>query len=162
MNSLKKNKYLIFEILSVLALVSFVVLFILSHSGGTQKEISAVAAPVVQEVGEGAVTEQSAAEAVKTFRLDKSVTDGIAYYKNENIMDVTELLLVKVANEADAASVAEGIQNHVANQKNLNKNYAPQQYSLLQNSIIAVSGNTVFYCTAENANAVYEAFQKAL
>ena len=54
------------------------------------------------------------------------------------------------------------METYIANQKNLYKNYAPEQYALLEDSILEVSGNTLFYCTATNADALYDAFRKAL
>ena len=84
------------------------------------------------------------------------------YYENSDIMDVSGLLVVKVKDPEDAEEVRAAVETYIANQKNLYKNYAPEQYALLENSILEVSGNTVFYCTAKNADALYDAFKKAL
>ena len=77
-------------------------------------------------------------------------------------MDVSELLIVKLNDAEDAESFRTAVETYIANQKNLYKNYAPEQYALLEDSILDVSGNTLFYCTAKNADALYDAFRTAL
>ncbi len=77
-------------------------------------------------------------------------------------MDVSELLVVKLKDAEDAEEFRGAVETYIANQKNLYKNYAPEQYALLEDSILEVSGNTLFYCTATNADALYDAFRKAL
>ncbi len=102
------------------------------------------------------------ADAAKAFGFDLSKTDGLVYYENTDIMDVSELLVVKLKDAEDAEEFRTAVETYIANQKNLYKNYAPEQYALLEDSILEVSGNTLFYCTATNADALYDAFRKAL
>ena len=146
----------------IAALVAFIVFITGFYSGGTKKNIDELSAPVEAAMGELAVTKKTNADALKAFGFDLSRTDGIAYYAADNVMDVSEVLVVKLRDEKDASDFKEAIEDRVTNQKNLYKNYAPMQYSLLQNCIIESSGNTVFYCTATNANAIYDAYANAL
>ena len=44
----------------------------------------------------------------------------------------------------------------------LYKNYAPQQFALLENCIIDSNGNTLFYCTSKNAEKYYKEFKSNL
>lgn len=108
------------------------------------------------------MVQQTNADAVKAFGLDLSQTDGIVYYANDNIMDVSELLIVKLRDKEDASALKEAIEARVSDRMNLYKSYAPEQYSLLDKCTISVSGNTVFYCTAKNADLLYTAYKKAL
>ena len=156
------KKYLIPEVLCVLALIAFIVILCTARSGGTQKDVKEVAVPIVEAVEEVELTEQSNAEIVKTFGFDTATTAGAAYYASDNVMEVSEILLIKVQNSSDVPALKEAIEKHVVNQQNLYKNYAPEQYSLLTDSIIEVSGNTIFYCTAKNADELYEIFRKSL
>ena len=91
-----------------------------------------------------------------------SKTEGIAYYSNDSVMDVSELLIVKLNSADDASEFKTAITNRVTDLQNTYKNYAPDQYALLQDCTIKTSGNTVFYCTASNADELYDAFKKAL
>ena len=92
--------------------------------------------------------------------MDK--TDGIVYYANDNVMDVSEMLIVKLNDSNDAGEFKTAIQNRVTDQENLYKNYAPEQYALLEDSVIKINGNIIFYCTAVNSDELYEAYKKAL
>lgn len=157
-----KKLYPLWELLCVAALVAFIVFLLLSRSGGTEKPVDEVAAPVLSQLADGQMSEQSNADAAKAFGFDLSETDGLVYYANEDIMDVSELLLVKLKDGADAETFRDAVAQRISDQKTLYKNYAPKQYALLEDSILEVSGNTVFYCTAANAGALYDAFQNAL
>ena len=72
------------------------------------------------------------------------------------------MLIVKLADANDAEEFKAAIENRVSDRENLYKNYAPEQYALLEDSIIRTDGNIVFYCTAVNSDELYEAYKKAL
>lgn len=159
---MSRKLYPLLEILCVAALIAFITFLVLSRSGGTEKPVGDVASPVLATLEKGQMTEQSNADAAKAFGFDLSKAEGLVYYENEDIMDVSELLIVKLNDAEDAESFRTAVETYIANQKNLYKNYAPEQYALLEDSILDVSGNTLFYCTAKNADALYDAFKKAL
>lgn len=154
--------YRTLEVLCVVALFGFIAALLLSRSGGTEKPVEDVAAPVIKTMTEGQMTQQTKAAAADAFSIDPDAVEGLVYYANDDIMDVSELLIVKLTEDADTEAVRSSVEKHVSDQKNLFKNYAPDQYSLLNDSLIEVSGNTLFYCTAQNADALYDAFTKAL
>ena len=108
------------------------------------------------------MSKQSNADAFKAFGIDFSTTEGTVYYANDSVMDVSEMLIVKLVSPDDAQEFKEAIVSRVTDRENMYKNYAPDQYALLQDCIIKTSGNTVFYCTAKNADELYEAYRKAL
>ena len=159
---MSRKLYPALEVLCVAALIAFITFLVLSRSGGTEKPVGDVASPVLATLEKGQMTEQSNADAAKAFGFDLSKAEGLVYYENEDIMDVSELLIVKLNDAEDAESFRTAVETYIANQKNLYKNYAPEQYALLEDSILDVSGNTLFYCTAKNADALYDAFRTAL
>lgn len=162
MGKVSKRKYVIPELLCVAALAVFIVLLCTSRSGGTQKSMEEVAAPVAALAQSSQMSEKTNADFVKAFGFDLDKTVGAAYYANDNIMDVSECLIVILNDPDDAPVLKAAIEQRVSDRRNLYKNYAPAQYALLGDAIIEVSGNTVFYCTAKNADAFYEAYRKAL
>jgi len=159
---MSRKLYPLLEVLCVAALIAFITFLVLSRSGGTEKPVGDVASPVLATLEKGQMTEQSNADAAKAFGFDLSKAEGLVYYENEDIMDVSELLIVKLNDAEDAEGFRTAEETYIANQKNLYKNYAPEQYALLEDSILDVSGNTLFYCTAKNADALYDAFRTAL
>ena len=159
---MSRKLYPALEVLCVAALIAFITFLVLSRSGGTDKPVGDVAAPAVKLLEEGQMDKKTNADAAKAFGFDLSKAEGLVYYENEDIMDVSELLIVKLNDAEDAESFRTAVETYIANQKNLYKNYAPEQYALLEDSILDVSGNTLFYCTAKNADALYDAFRTAL
>ena len=158
----RRRAYKHLEALCVALLFLLIAGISLSNSGGTDKTVDELAAPVLRVLDTSGMTRRTPSEAAGVFGFDRSKEEGAVYYSNDNVMDVTELLIVKLCDRSDAAAFASAIEERVENQKNLYQNYAPEQYSLLENSVIEVSGNTVFYCTAKNADEVYETFKRAL
>lgn len=157
-----KNKYRIIESVLAVLLIGFIVFLFLSHSGGSKKRVKEIAAPVLESADFSALSKKTATDAAKVFGFDTEKEEGILYYANDNIMDCSELLIIKLKDEADAPAFEEAIRARVKNQSNLFKNYAPDQYSLLQNAIIQTSGNMIFYCTSRDADSIFEAYKKAL
>ncbi len=160
--NIKKNRYLYAEILSVAVLIIFIIVLCAARSGGTDKSIEEISSPVISTLQKGEMSKKTNADAIREFGIDISKTDGIVYYENENIMNVSEMLIVKLKNENDAREFESAIKKRVKNQKNLYKNYAPEAYALLNDCIIKTSSNTVFYCTSKNADELYETFKEAM
>ena len=99
---MSRKLYPALEVLCVAALIAFITFLVLSRSGGTEKPVGDVASPVLATLEEGQMTEQSNADAAKAFGFDLSKTDGLVYYENSDIMDVSGLLVVKVKDPDDA------------------------------------------------------------
>lgn len=156
------NKYKVIEIGLIVLLVGFIAYLFISSAGGSKKRVKDISAPVLEAADISDLSKKSAADAAKVFGFDTQKEEGILYYANDNIMDVSELLIIKLKDAADADAFKTAIDEHVLNQQNLYKDYAPDQYALLKNSIIKVSGNMIFYCTSKDADRFYAAFEKAL
>lgn len=157
-----KNKYQLYELICVAVLAVFVTLMLVFSSAGTNKTVQELTSPVAKLGESAALTERTALNASSVFGFDLSIAEGVLYYENEDIMNVSEILIVKLNDRSDAPALKEAVENRVKEQQELYKNYAPDQYSLLTNSIVEVKGNVLFYCTGTNAGEAYEAFKKAL
>ncbi|MBQ9517106.1 MAG: DUF4358 domain-containing protein [Eubacterium sp.] len=158
----KLDKYSIAEIICTVALLVFILVLLVVNSGGTSKTADQVAEPVIKVMDVSKMTKKSASVAATVFDFDRAKAEDIVYYDTGNVMDVSELLIVKLYDEADAKEFKAAADKRVETQKALFKSYAPDQYALLDKSVVEVSGNMLFYCTAENADDVYRAFKKAL
>lgn len=159
---MRMRNYIICEILCVLALTGFIWFLCTTRAGGTQKSIDEVSSPVETCLAQDQMIKKTHADAYQAFGIDVSDTEGLSYFANENVMDVSEMLIIKLKDKDDAKAYKEAIETRIEERKNLYKDYAPEQYALLCDSIVNISGNTVFYCTAKNADELYEAYKKAL
>lgn len=157
-----KSKYFITEVLCVAALIVFIVVMLISRAGGTTKSIDELTKPVVKIQTVTEMSKKSTAASIKAFDLDSTKIDSIAYYKNDNIMDVSEVLIIKFSDENYSEDAEKAVEKHIEEQKNLFKNYAPDQYALLEDSILKTRSNTLFYCTSKDADKIYDAFKSAL
>ncbi len=156
------KKYRIKEIVCILCLFVFIVMLFVIQSGGTDKTAAELAQPLksVMDMTDMTAVEQS--EMLKTFNFDRDAIDNYVYYSNKNIMHVSEMLIVKLKDKADADQVEQAVRKRIDDQINTFKSYAPDQVALLEQSELTVSGNTVFYCVSENSAEVYKAFKKAM
>lgn len=157
----KKTLYLVLELLCVALLIAFIVTLFLTRSGGTDKDLGALSAPVIEQLPDG-MEALSNAEAAKVYGLDLDLVESLAAFEDPDIMDVSEVLLVKLNDEKDAAVCRAAVEKHIAEQKNLYKSYAPEQYALLEDCVLETRGNLLFYATDETADTLYDAFRKAL
>ncbi len=157
-----KKRYTAAEIICVILLLGFIVFLFIWHSGETKKTAEELASPVLEITDASEMTRKSEEDAAEAFGFDLSKTEGVVYYRNDNIMDVSELLIVKLNDKTDSDEFKSAVESYVADRKNLYKNYAPQQFALLENCIIDSNGNTLFYCTSKNAEKYYKEFKSNL
>ena len=159
---MKTTAYRIAELLCAAALIGFILFAAAAHTGGTQKTAKELEASFADALTAGGMARQTRRAAEDRFGLPPEKTAGVVYYANESVMDVSELLIVLVQDPAETAGIRQSILAHIEEQKALYRSYAPAQYALLENSVVAVSGNAVFYCTAENADELHDRFDRSL
>ena len=159
---MKNVKYIVLELICVAALVLFVIWYSTSNEGGTEKSVKEITEPVVEMLADSTMVKKGTSDAVKAFGIDPDGTEGILYWAAEDVMDVSEILIIKLADGTDAEPFKAAVEKRVADQENLYKNYAPDQYAVLQDSIIEISGNVLFYCASPDAASLYGTFKNAL
>lgn len=156
------KKYGVREIICTAVLITFIVALLITQSGGTKKSLSEVSSAPLSTLGVKKMTEKTTAQAAQTFGFDADKTEECVYYSCDDIMNVSEILIVKVKDKNDIKDFEKSVGARVDAQENLFRNYAPSQYALLKSSVIKSSGNMLFYCTAKNSREVYQAYKKAL
>lgn len=110
-------------------------------------------------------TDMSQAEnrMVKRFYgLNPKDYDGVILYAPEDNMDANELLLVKLADESQSQEVEAAILERLETQKNSFDGYGAEQTKLLNNYVLQIKGNYIFYMVGENAAKAEEAFVSSL
>lgn len=147
------------------ALIACIVLFIawMMMSGESQstENIGAVET-AVSSVGLGSMTKSDDLTVKKVFGINAGDYEGVVYYKGEGIMDVNELLIVKLKSTSQAADVKNAAQSRLDEQIKNFTNYGTDQIDLLRQGIVLVRGNYVFYAVSENADKLKSAFVAAL
>ncbi len=87
--------------------------------------------------------------------------DCTLYYPSTN-MGARELLLVKLSDLSQQKAVTAAITARRQTQMNSFEGYGIEQYDLLEHSVLEVQGNYILFVVHEKADAVRQAFLKAL
>ena len=86
----------------------------------------------------------------------------VLIYVPANYMDVSEILVVKVADSAQLDLVETAVDTRNAIQQESFGGYGPDQVALLDNYELKIVGNTLFYCVSPDAAALKDTFVKSI
>jgi hypothetical protein len=96
------------------------------------------------------------------YGLNPNDYEGVVLYAPEDNMDANELLIVKLKDTSQSEEVEAAIQERLETQKKSFDGYGAVQTQLLNNSILKVKGNFVFYMVGENAAEAESVFLSAI
>ena len=72
------------------------------------------------------------------------------------------MLLVKLADVSQADDVEAAVETRISNQENAFEGYGAEQYQLLQEHVLSVQGNYVFFLVHPDARQAQKAFLDSL
>ena len=98
----------------------------------------------------------------RNYRLNANDYDGVMLYVKEGMMEVDEVLIVKLKSEEQSESVARAIEERRDSRKESFQGYGVSQTKLIEDSIIDIRGNYILFVIKEDAEKIDQAFQKAL
>ncbi|GAA0731957.1 DUF4358 domain-containing protein [Clostridium oceanicum] len=90
----------------------------------------------------------------KLYGISYKTLEDFALYIPKTNMEANELLILKVKNQDDIDSIKERIEKRIEKQSNTFKDYAPNQYELLENHILKVKGPYLIFIVSKNANNI--------
>ena len=154
-------KYRIVEGVCIALLAAFI--FVITGSmGDSTRTADEVAGAVLAVTGTEGLVQQENADFRKSFGTDMSAYEGVVYYASEEIMNAREVMVVRLSPGDDGAALAEKLSAYAAEKAAVFESYDPTAFYLLDNRVLEVKGNFLFFCVGENAQAAFEAFGKAL
>lgn len=98
----------------------------------------------------------------RVFGLNSDDYSGVVYYKPVSNMDVQEILIVKLKSKEQGESVEKAALARVDEQLQSFQGYGVKQCQLLENAVVKVEGNFVFYAVAEDASEYKKIFLSSL
>ena len=98
----------------------------------------------------------------RLYGFAPSEMDGCTLYYPSTNMGARELLLVKLSDLSQQKAVTAAITARRQTQMNSFEGYGIEQYDLLEHSVLEVQGNYILFVVHEKADAVRQAFLKAL
>ena len=145
----------------IVCIVLFVAWMLMSGESESDADVGAVEAAVAS-VGLGSMKKSDDLTVKKVFGRNAGDYEGVVYYKGEGIMDVNELLIVKLKSVSQASDVKKAAQNRLDEQIKNFTNYGTDQIDLLNQGVVVSRGNYVFYTVSENSDKLKSAFVGAL
>lgn len=98
----------------------------------------------------------------RLYQLNAGDYENVVLYIPASNMDVQELLIVKLRDSSQAESVEAAVNTRLQSQMDSFEGYGVEQYHLLENHVLEVQGNYVFYLVHSDASKGREAFLDSL
>lgn len=155
------SKHRIAEILCILILVVFIGVLSVEEtiSDKTAKEVGSL---LFSQLDCEGLKEQSELEIKKELSVSADSYEGIYYIKSDEIMDVREILVIKLNEGQSADSAVSKIEKRIEKKQTLFDGYAPEQSAMLQNYVLKVKAGFVFYAVWDDSAAAVSALNKIL
>ncbi len=155
------SKHRIAEILCILILVVFIGVLSVEEttSDKTAKEVGSL---LFSQLDCEGLKEQSELEIKKELSVSADSYEGIYYIKSDEIMDVREILVIKLNEGQSADSAVSKIEKRIEKKQTLFDGYAPEQSAMLQNYVLKVKAGFVFYAVWDDTAAAVSALNKIL
>lgn len=148
-----------------LVCVAVLLVFILLLSTGNKQSSAdpqAVFDAVSGAIDVSALEDCTATRFKKEFAFDPEMFDDVRYLASSDIMEVRELLLVKVPHDADAQGLIDKIKSRVEDKGELFAGYAPEQSGYLEAYVLLQRSGYVLYVVSDTPDDAVRAFKKAL
>ena len=96
------------------------------------------------------------------FSLNASDYDEVSLFSPSSSMNVEEILIIKVNSPEQIDIIEAAVENRVDKQLQSFSGYAPEQCALLEDYVIKVKGNYIFYSVGEQAEEIKQLFVRSL
>lgn len=155
------NKHRFAEIICIVILVVFIGI-LSGEETASDKTAEEVGAAVSSQVNSEGLKQCSEIEIKKELSLSADSYDGIYYLKSDEIMDVREILVIKLTENQSPDEAIELIEKRVGEKQTLFEGYAPEQSAMLQNYVLKQKAGFIFYAVSEDAETALSVFNKTL
>lgn len=98
----------------------------------------------------------------KEFGFTHNDFDYVTYYASDSVMEVREILVIKLRDKSQLDSVESAVKKRVEDKAKLFKGYAPEQSAMLDKYIFEYKKGFVLYAVSDNPDQLISAFKKAL
>ena len=95
----------------------------------------------------------------KYFGLNPDDYEEVCIYVPSSSMEASELLIIKVKDQTHVDTIEAAIDSRIQKQSDNFRDYAPEQYGIVQNYEISIKGNYVFFAISEDAHDMKKEFK---
>ena len=144
------------------AIFLLAILLIRFSNRDSSASIEEVSQQVLSAISTDSMQESGSRMLKKLYDLVADSFDGMVLYTPVTNMDVTELLIVRLASDDQADLVTEAVNSRLKTQKNSFEGYGVEQTALLNGSVLDVEGNFILYVVHPDVQAAQQAFLNSL
>lgn len=153
-------KYKIAELLCVVAVIVFIA-FSLSLNSTTDKSAEEIGSEIAAQIDLSGLVERDGLFFKKTFGSSADEFDSIMYYSSDDVMNVSEMLVIKLDDASPSAEISEQIEEYVDSRYDTFAAYAPEQGEQLKNHVLKKKGNVIFMYIGNDEQAALDAFNSS-
>lgn len=157
-----KENWLSFIRYGMLVLLVVFIVALLGADKTSEAKIEAVEKAVEKEVPLTGMHGVQSQMVKRLYGLNVNDYEGVVLYISDSNMGAEELLIVKLADTSQAEAVESAVQTRIENQENSFEGYGVAQYQLLQEHVLDVEGNYVFFMVHKDAQKAQKAFLNSL
>lgn len=154
-------KYKIAELFCVVAVIVFIA-FSLSLNSTTEKSAEEIGLEIAEQIDISGLAERDGLFFKKTFDRSADEFDSVMYYSSDDVMNVSEMLVIKLADASPSTEISEQIEEYVDSRYDTFAAYAPEQGKMLKNHVLKKKGNVIFMYIGSNEQAALDAFNSSL
>lgn len=153
-----KENWLSFIRYGMLMLLVVFIVALLGADKTSETKIVTVEKAVEKEVPLTGMHSVQSQMVKRLYGLNVNDYEGVVLYISDSNMGAEELLIVKLADTSQAEAVESAVQTRIENQENSFEGYGVEQYQLLQEHVLDVEGNYVFFMVHKEAQKAQKAF----
>lgn len=153
-----------FDIIQYVIMAALLVFMILMLTAGNSKTVPmSRIKEVMEEIPSVALlTEKDMKDAAKTFGFDASAAEEGIYYSVDDIMNVNELLIVRIDEDAEREKAINAVETYLAEKTASFDGYGTDQFGLLSAAVTTEKGPYFFFGVSSEVLDWETAFLKAI
>lgn len=158
---MKKNKLRLYEAICVVLLVLFI-FFTASQNTVSDASFEEVSKATTAVCDLNGLEKRDGLALKKKFSVEAGSFDGFTYYCSDSVMDVRELLVIKVSQDGVARSVTQVLTEYVEEKERIFDGYAPKESELISSHILLNKKGYILFYIGEEREKVVSAFSESL
>ena len=153
-----------FDILQYVIMAALLVFMILMLTRGNSKvvPIEDIRSQMIGISSVSELSEKDMSDAGKVFSFDADLVDEGIYYRVDDIMNVNELLIVRIKDDDNRGVVHEAMESYLKTKTESFDGYGTNQFGLLSNGVITEKGQYLFFGVSEDVLEWESTFLKSI
>lgn len=143
------NQFDIIQLLIMAGLLAFIIVM-LASSGSKVVPMNEIKAAMEGEPSIAELSPKTVQDAAEIMSFDAASVDEGIYYRVDDVMNVNELLIVRVEDDDNRESVIEAVSQYLEAKKNSFEGYGTDQFGLLSAAVMTEKGEYFFFGVSEH------------